>query len=101
MYVLDFSGFWPIGDGFDFFVRHGEPIRRDDVSEVFDRVSVKYTFLRFDKQAMFSESSEHLSDMFPVRLQVLGKDKDVIEVDKDRDIQHVTKDTVDKALEGC
>ena len=50
---------------------------------------------------MFSESSEHLSDMFPVGLQVFGKDKDVIKVDKDRDIQHVTKDAVDNALEGC
>jgi len=36
-----------------------------------------------------------------VGLHILGVDEDVVEVDNDTDIEHVSKDGVNKALEGC
>jgi len=39
--------------------------------------------------------------MLLVRLHILRVDEDVIEVHDNTDIQHVSKDGVDKALECC
>jgi len=36
-----------------------------------------------------------------VGLHILRVDEDVVEVDNDTDIEHVSKDGVNKVLEGC
>ena len=62
---------------------------------------MELTFLWFGEKAMQPEMAEHLPDMLLVRLHVLGVDEDVVEVHDDADIQHVSKDGVDKPLECC
>ena len=44
---------------------------------------------------------EHFPDVLLVGLHILGVNEDVIEVHDDADIEHVSKDGVDKVLEGC
>jgi len=60
---------------------------------------VELTFLQFGKEAMQPESAEDFPDVLLVGLHILGVDEDVVEVHDDTDIQHVSKDSVDKALE--
>jgi len=45
--------------------------------------------------------AEHVPDVLLVGLHILGVDEDVVEVHDDTDIQHVSKDSVNTALEGC
>jgi len=62
---------------------------------------VELAFLRFGEEAMQPELVEYLLDILLVRLHILGVDEDVVEVHDDADIQHVSKDGVDKPLECC
>jgi len=62
---------------------------------------VELTFLQFGEEAMQPESAEYLPDMLLVGLHILGVDEDVVKVHDDADIQHVSKDGVNKALKGC
>ena len=49
---------------------------------------------------MQSEAVKHLTDVLSVVVKVGGVDKDVVEVNHNADVKHVSKDAVDKALEG-
>jgi len=62
---------------------------------------VELTFLRFGEEAMQLEMVEHFPDVLLVGLHILGIDEDVVEVHDDTDIQHVSKDSVDKSLVCC
>ena len=43
--VLNFSQFWPIGDGLNFLRRHGESIGRETETEVLGGGGMELTFL--------------------------------------------------------
>ena len=62
---------------------------------------MELTFLQFGKQLMQPEMSEDISDMFVVQVHVLGVDEDVVKIDNDTDVEHVSKNSVDKLLESC
>jgi len=62
---------------------------------------VELTFLWFAKEAMQPEMAEHFPDVLLVGLHILRVNEDVVEVHDDTDIQHVSKDSVDKSLECC
>ena len=52
-------------------------------------------------ETMLSESPEYFTDMFSVKLNVVGVDEDVVEIDNNTNIEHVSKDVVYKSLEHC
>ena len=62
---------------------------------------MELTFLWFGKEAMQLESVENFPDVLLVGLHILGVDENVIKVNNDADIQHVSKGSVDKPLESC
>jgi len=45
--------------------------------------------------------AEYFLDMLLVGLHILGVNEDVVELHNNADIQHVSKDSVDKLLECC
>jgi len=43
---------------------------------------------------MFSEGLEHFTDMFMMEIGIIGVDEDVIQVNKDANIEEVTKNDI-------
>jgi len=99
--VLHLSRFRPVGDSLDFVSGHSQTIRGEAIAKVLYRVQVELTFLQFGEEAMQPEMAEHFPDMLLVGLHILGVDEDVVKVHDNADIQHVSKDSVDKTLECC
>ena len=61
---------------------------------------MKLTFLWFDKEFVFVETSEDFMDMFLMGLKVLGVYQDVIQIDNNRNIKEVQEDTINKPLKS-
>ncbi|KIK76261.1 hypothetical protein PAXRUDRAFT_170434 [Paxillus rubicundulus Ve08.2h10] len=73
--VFDFLRFQPIGDHFN--------------------------FVRGHCQSMLPELVEYFLDMLFVRGHILGVDEDVIQIDYDTNIEHISKDGIDELLKSC
>ncbi|KIK81461.1 hypothetical protein PAXRUDRAFT_156072, partial [Paxillus rubicundulus Ve08.2h10] len=72
---------------------HSQAAGREEVSEVFDGGGMEFTLLRFSL-------TEYLVDVLLVRGHVLGIDEDVVQIDYDADIKHISKDCIDETLES-
>jgi len=46
------------------------------------------------------KSTQDFSDMLPVIIHVIGINQDIVEIDDNRDIKHVSKDVIHEVLEG-
>jgi len=62
---------------------------------------VEDAFVNSGVETIFSESLEYFADMFSVDFNVVGVDEDVVEVDNNTNIEHVSEDVVHKSLERC
>jgi hypothetical protein len=85
----------------DFVVHHCETCQRKDVAEVFNRIAVEFAFLSFHIKLVFAESVENFFDVFPMFFRHVGIEADVINVDKDTNVEEVGKDVVHETLKGC
>ncbi|KAG1876014.1 hypothetical protein C8R48DRAFT_591645, partial [Suillus tomentosus] len=70
-----------------------------EVTKVFNRCSVERAFFGFSIESMFLEMEENFSDMFLMGCKVLGIDEVVVQIYDNTYIQHISKHTIDKALE--
>ncbi len=70
------------------------------MAEESDSGGVKLTLLCFDKQAVLQEPMEDLTDMLDVFCLTLGKDEDIIQVDKHKSAQHISKHVIDETLKN-
>ena len=51
-------------------------------------------------KSMLSESSEYLSDMFPVVVKIIRVDQDVIQINENAYIQEVREDVIHETLKS-
>ena len=99
--ALNFPWFQPIRNGLNFLCGHRESIRRKAETKVLSGGGMELTFLWIGKEIVLAEVSEDFVDMFLMGLEVLGVYEDVIQIDNNRDIEEVCKDTIDESLKGC
>ena len=57
-------------------------------------------FMSSSKKAIFAESTEYLSDMCSMDVNIVGVDEDIIQIDYYTNIDHVGEDVVHKPLKG-
>ena len=81
--VFDLLRFQPLQDNFDFLVGHCQAEVREDISEELNIISVPFAFIHFGVETMFPKVSEQFTDVFLVLLEIVGIDKDIIEIDHD------------------
>ena len=58
------------------------------------------TFVGLGVKSVLSESSENLSDMFPVVVKVIGVDQDVVQINENAYIQEVGENIIHKTLKS-
>jgi hypothetical protein len=97
--ILHFAWFRPILDCLDFGGVHTQTRRRQDITEVLNRVGVESAFVDSGIEAVLSESSKYFAYMFSVKLGVVRVDEDIVEIDDNTNIEHVGEDVVHKSLE--
>ena len=83
MNVLNLPRFWPLLDNLDFFISHCQTEVHQDISEELNRISVPFAFVGFGVETVFPQASEQFADGFLVLFEIVGIDKDVIEIDHD------------------
>jgi hypothetical protein len=98
--IFHFTGYRPLLDGLDLVGGHGKAVRREDISEVLQRVTVPFAFTRVCEQIVLPESLEDLSNVFSMLSGGVGVHKDVVEVDEYVDVEKVAKNVVHELLEG-
>lgn len=62
---------------------------------------MEVTNFSLDKQLVFLQSLEDLPHMHNVLLGVLGKNKDVVQINKNRGIQKISQDVIHQGLKNC
>ena len=97
--VLNFLQLRPIENCLDFVSGHGEPRQGEDISEVFDGCQMPLALLQIEIKSVSTEALEDFPDLLAMSGGVGGVDQYVVEIDHDTHIQHICKDTIDKALE--
>ncbi|KIK77801.1 hypothetical protein PAXRUDRAFT_163097, partial [Paxillus rubicundulus Ve08.2h10] len=85
--VFDLLRFRPISDSFDFVGGHSQTAGGEEVSKVFNRGGMEFALLWFSIQSMLPESTEYLMD--------------VLLIDYDTDIKHISEDGINETLESC
>jgi len=98
--VLDVLQFGPLLNGLYFVGGHRETSRRQDVAEIFDAFTVELTFLWFGIQPVLPESPEDLLDLFMVSSFIGRINENIVKVDDNTNVQHISKDVVHEALES-
>ena len=81
--VFDLLRFWPLLDDLDFLIGHCQAKVHQDVSKEFNGISVPFPFIHFSIETVLPEVSEQFVDVFLVLFEIVGVDKDVIEIDHD------------------
>ena len=64
--VFHLSGRRPVKDSLDFVGGHSETLRREDETQIFHRVTVKFTLVGSGVKSMLSETSEDFTNLFLV-----------------------------------
>jgi len=98
--VLDLLQFGPLLNGLYFVGGLGETGRRQDVAKIFDTFAVELTFLWFGIQPMLPELAEDLLDLFMVSSFIGRINENIVKVDDDTNVQHISEDVVNEALES-
>ncbi|KIK74725.1 hypothetical protein PAXRUDRAFT_174858, partial [Paxillus rubicundulus Ve08.2h10] len=91
LHVFDFLRFWLISDSSDIVGGHSQAAREEEVSKVFDRGGMCNLWFNV---------YEYLMDMVFVRGHVLGIDEDVVQIDYNANIEHISDNGVDEPLES-
>ena len=78
MYILDFTGFRPFPDNFNFSGVHSKAFWGEQESEVLNFFSMEEAFPGVREKSVSAETSENLPDMFNMHFRVVGVDKDVV-----------------------
>ena len=71
----------------------------NDVTQKGDGGAMELALLCFYKQLVLQKASENLSDVEHMFFGGAGEDEDVIEVDKDEPVHHVTENIINQSLE--
>jgi hypothetical protein len=98
--ILDFSRLRPILDDLDFIFGHFDTMFVDNVSEIFHFVLVEFAFVTTGIKSMLAKSFKDFDDMSFVFFGGVGVHKDVVEIDEDRDVEHVCEDVIHEPLKG-
>ena len=86
LYILDLLRLGPILDGLHFHFEHAKSRGWEAVSKVLGWICMEFTFLRFGKESVFAEASEHLLDMLPVESLIIRVNENIFQVDYDTNI---------------
>ena len=100
LYVFDFPRLGPFLYRLDLSGVHHESGRRQYISEVFDGVLVKGTFICTGIKSVISESSEYFADMFPMVDEIVGVDQNVVQIDENAYVQEIREDVVHETLKS-
>jgi hypothetical protein len=98
--ILNLPRLWPVYNSLDFLVRHGKAILRQKVTKVLHGHGMEFTFFGFRIKPMLAEASKYFSDVILMGCEVLGIYKDVIQIDDNTYVKHISEDAIDKPLEG-
>ena len=101
MNVLDLPQFGPLLNGLYFVGGHRETSGRQDVAEIFDAFVVELTFLWFGIQPVLPESAEDLLDLFMVSSFIRRINENIVKVDDNTNVQHISEDIVHEVLESA
>jgi len=94
--VLDLPQFRPLLNGLYFVGGHRETGGRQDVAEI----STLLSFLWFGIQPVLPELAEDLLDLFMVSSFIGRINENIVEVDDNTNVQHISEDVVHKVLES-
>ena len=83
LYVFNLPRFRPLLDNLNFLAGHCQAEVCQDISEEFNKISVPFAFICCGIETMFPEASEQFVDVFLVLFEIVGIDKDIIEIDHD------------------
>jgi hypothetical protein len=61
---------------------------------------MEFTFFGFGIKPMLAEALKYFSDVILMGCKVLGIYRDVIQIDDNTYVKHISKDAIDKLLEG-
>jgi hypothetical protein len=61
---------------------------------------MEFAFLGFGIKLMLAEALKYFSDVILMGCEVLGIYKDVIQIDNNTYVKHISEDAIDKPLEG-
>ena len=98
--ILDFPWLGPVLYDFDLVGSHGESIWRQDISEVFYSIGVKFTFVSSRVKTVFPQSAEDFFDVFLMGRLIGRINEDVVKVHDNTNIDHVREHVVHKPLEN-
>jgi hypothetical protein len=98
--IFHFAGYRPLLDGLNLVKGHRKAIQREDISEIFHRVTVPFAFTGACEQIVVPESLENLSNVFSMLFWGVGVHEDVIEIDEYIDVEEIAKNIVHEPLEG-
>ena len=96
---LPVSGGWPLLHFAHLLWVHGDAASGDDVPQEGGRGTGELTLLCHDEQAVLQEALEHLADMNLVRLSILGENENVVQINKNKLVYHISQDIVHQGLE--
>ena len=100
MIVFDLTRFRPVQNSFNFRGIHFETIFQEKESQIFDGISGKLAFVRTAVKAMLPELTKNFPYMCFVLGRVVGKNKDVVQIDNNIDVQKVTENVIHKMLKS-
>jgi hypothetical protein len=98
--VLDLLRSGPFRDGGDLVRSHSEAIRREDITKIFASGDAKLALGEFTEKAVSAEAPEYFLYMLGVLRIIVGVDEDIIQIDDDVDVEQVSHDGVQEALES-
>src|SRR5882724_10523931 len=99
--ILDFPQYWPILNDLNFVWGHGEAFGRQHISEVFTGSDMELTFVCTGKKSVSAESAEYFLNVEFVLGNIVGINKDVVQIYDDYDVNHICENVVHKSLKSA
>ena len=101
MYILDFVWGRPACDAIEFHRIHGQLPGFNDHPKVFDLISGKFTFFKFQVEVQLGHVLQDTFSSFFMKSSVWGINEKVVHVDDEPSFSnHITERVVHEPLEG-
>src|SRR3984893_16370784 len=85
--------------GFNFSHVHRKSSQRQYKSKVLHSFSMKFTLRQVQEETILPEPLEYLSDMFDMLFQILGVNKDVVQIHHNIGVKEVRENVIHEVLE--
>ena len=91
---------WPVQYGRYFVLRHADAGRGDDEAQELRLPCRELAFGRGAVEFVLNKALQHSADVGRVLFDFLGEDEDVVEIDEDNDVQHISEHVVHEVLKN-